>query len=84
MSGRSDRDRLVLKSNVIRKCEHRGWRLRHLQDPDPTPTANQFGTATITVTVTDGTTNTVRTFTVTVNAVNDAPTLNESDQLDAG
>ncbi len=44
-----------------------------------TPVANASGTATITVTVNDGqaANNTiVRTFTVTVNAVNDAPTLN--------
>ena len=44
-----------------------------------TPVANASGTATITVTVNDGqpVNNTVtRTFTVTVNSVNDAPTLN--------
>ena len=44
-----------------------------------TPVANASGTATITVTVNDGqaANNTVtRTFTVTVNAVNDVPTLN--------
>jgi len=43
-----------------------------------TPTANSNGTATVTVTVNDGHTvsNTVsRTFTVTVNAINDTPTL---------
>ena len=49
--------------------------------------ANAFGTATITVTVNDGqrANNTIaRTFTVTVNAVNDPPTLdaiaNRDDQ----
>lgn len=47
-----------------------------------TPAAEQFGTATITVTVTDnggnlngGVSVLVRTFTVTINSVNDAPTL---------
>jgi hypothetical protein len=43
-----------------------------------TPVANAFGTATITVTVNDGqalNNTTTRTFTVTVNAVNDPPTL---------
>ena len=40
-----------------------------------TPAANQNGTATVTVTVGDGTTTTNDTFTVTVNSVNDAPTL---------
>ena len=49
-----------------------------------TPVANANGTATITVTVNDGqaANNTaVRTFTVTVNAVNDAPTLNNINPL---
>ncbi|MFO1512654.1 MAG: Ig-like domain-containing protein [Verrucomicrobiota bacterium] len=44
-----------------------------------TPTANSNGTATITVTVNDGqvlNNTATRTFTVTVNAVNDVPTLN--------
>ena len=44
-----------------------------------TPVANAFGTATITVTVNDGQLQnnlTSQTFTVTVNAVNDAPTIN--------
>jgi N-acetylneuraminic acid mutarotase len=41
-----------------------------------TPTANQNGTATITVTVSDGTTTTNSVFVLTVNAVNDSPTLN--------
>lgn len=40
-----------------------------------TPAANQSGSATITVTVNDGTTTTSDTFLITVNAVNDAPTL---------
>ncbi|WP_254508784.1 cadherin domain-containing protein [Anatilimnocola floriformis] len=39
------------------------------------PASNQSGTATITVTVSDGTTTTSDTFVLTVNAVNDAPTL---------
>lgn len=49
-----------------------------------TPAADANGTATITVTVNDGqaANNTVvRTFTVTVNAVNDAPTLNVLNNL---
>jgi hypothetical protein len=49
-----------------------------------TPVANAYGSATISVTVNDGqaTNNTVtRTFTVTVNAVNDSPTLNAISNL---
>jgi len=49
-----------------------------------TPVANGNGTATITVTVTDGgTSNSIvtRTFTVTVNAVNQKPTLNAISNL---
>jgi hypothetical protein len=41
------------------------------------PATNGFGSATITVTVSDGQTTTNRTFTVTVNGVNDPPTLNQ-------
>jgi len=40
-----------------------------------TPVADQWGSATITVTVSDGVATTARAFLVTVNAVNDAPTL---------
>ena len=40
-----------------------------------TPVANASGTATITVTVSDGTTQAIRTFTVTVTAVDDPPTI---------
>ena len=40
-----------------------------------TPAANQNGTAQITVTVSDGQVSTATAFTVTVNAVNDAPTI---------
>ncbi|MDY7077577.1 MAG: tandem-95 repeat protein [Chloroflexota bacterium] len=49
--------------------------------PDPTgslsftPVADQHGTATVVVTVTDGISDTTRSFLVTVNPVNDAPTL---------
>ncbi|WP_437205752.1 sugar-binding protein [Planctomicrobium sp. SH664] len=39
------------------------------------PAANQFGTTTITVTVSDGTLTTTDTFVLTVNSVNDAPTI---------
>jgi Ca2+-binding RTX toxin-like protein len=39
------------------------------------PTANQNGTATITMNVSDGTTTTQRNFDITVNGVNDAPTV---------
>jgi VCBS repeat-containing protein len=39
------------------------------------PAANANGAATITVSVSDGTTTTIRTFNVTVTAVNDAPTI---------
>jgi VCBS repeat-containing protein len=47
-----------------------------------TPLANQSGSATITVTVSDGTLTTNDTFTLTVNAVNDAPTIsNIADQV---
>ena len=47
-----------------------------------TPAADQAGTATITVTVSDGTASTPQTFTVTVTAVNDAPTLGADCQRD--
>ena len=40
-----------------------------------TPALNQFGTATITVTVSDGQLSTPTSFVLTVNAVNDAPTI---------
>lgn len=40
-----------------------------------TPAANQFGSAVISVTVSDGMSETVRAFTATVAAVNDAPTI---------
>jgi hypothetical protein len=40
-----------------------------------TPAANRNGTATISVTVSDGAQTATRTFTLTVNAVNDAPTV---------
>ncbi len=42
-----------------------------------TPVAEASGTATITVTVNDGTTNTTDTFVLTVNAVNDPPTISD-------
>ncbi|MDB2426140.1 cadherin-like domain-containing protein, partial [bacterium] len=44
---------------------------------DITPAANQNGTATITLTVDDGTTTTDDTFVLTVNSVNDAPTISD-------
>jgi uncharacterized repeat protein (TIGR01451 family) len=40
-----------------------------------TPTANQFGTSTVTITVSDGVATANDTFVLTVNAVNDPPTL---------
>ncbi len=43
-----------------------------------TPAANRSGTATISVTVSDGAQTATRTFTLTVNAVNDAPTVTRS------
>jgi hypothetical protein len=43
-----------------------------------TPVANKFGTAIITVTVSDGMDSTIRTFTVTVNAVADTPTISNA------
>jgi subtilisin-like proprotein convertase family protein len=46
-----------------------------------TPLADQWGAATITVTVSDGISETVRVFQVTVNAVNDAPTLDALGDL---
>jgi len=49
-----------------------------------TPAANLSGAATITVTVSDGLLTTVRAFQVTVNAVNDAPTLNTPANLEMG
>jgi glucose/arabinose dehydrogenase len=42
-----------------------------------TPAANQFGTATITVSVGDGSVTTNDTFLITVNAVNDPPTISD-------
>jgi VCBS repeat-containing protein len=42
-----------------------------------TPAANQSGSATITLTVSDGTSSTNDTFTLTVNAINDAPTISD-------
>src|SRR6185436_16689991 len=46
-----------------------------------TPLANQFGTATITINVNDGQLNASDTFLLTVNAVNDTPTIsNIADQ----
>jgi hypothetical protein len=42
-----------------------------------TPAANQNGTATITVTVSDGSLSASDSFTLTVNAVNDAPTISD-------
>jgi glucose/arabinose dehydrogenase len=44
-----------------------------------TPAANQFGTTTITVTVSDGSLSTNDAFTLTVNAVNDVPTISNLD-----
>ncbi len=42
-----------------------------------TPAANQYGSTTITVTVSDGSATTSETFLLTVNSVNDLPTLSE-------
>ncbi|MDB2426141.1 cadherin-like domain-containing protein, partial [bacterium] len=44
---------------------------------DITPAVNENGTATITLTVSDGTNSTNDTFVLTVNAVNDAPTISD-------
>ena len=50
-----------------------------------TPAANQNGTATITVTVSDGQLSTITSFLLTVNAVNDAPTITSiANQTDNG
>lgn len=46
-----------------------------------TPSANQFGSATITVAVNDGAATNSDTFVLTVNAVNDVPTLNPITNL---
>lgn len=47
-----------------------------------TPLANQFGTATITITVDDGTNTTTESFLLTVNSVNDLPTVTSiADQV---
>jgi hypothetical protein len=49
-----------------------------------TPVANQYGSATITITVSDGTSSTSDTFVLSVNAVNDIPTISDiADQLTA-
>lgn len=42
-----------------------------------TPVANMVGTATITISVSDGTEATITTFTLTVNPINDVPTITE-------
>jgi hypothetical protein len=46
-----------------------------------TPASNQSGSATITLTVSDGTTSSTDTFVLTVNAVNDAPTISDVSSL---
>src|SRR5258705_8861305 len=45
-----------------------------------TPVANQFGTATITLTVSDGQLSTSTSFQLTVNSVNDAPTISSEER----
>ncbi len=49
-----------------------------------TPAANQFGSATITVTVNDGVVSTSDTFVLTVNSVNDLPTISNLADLTIG
>ncbi|MEO6183336.1 MAG: Ig-like domain-containing protein, partial [Verrucomicrobiota bacterium] len=46
-----------------------------------TPVANQSGTTTITITVDDGTSTASSSFVLTVNSINDAPTLNSINDL---
>ena len=46
-----------------------------------TPASNQSGSATITLTVSDGTASSTDTFVLTVNAVNDAPTISDVSSL---
>ena len=46
-----------------------------------TPASNQSGSATITLTVSDGTASTTDTFVLTVDAVNDAPTISDMSSL---
>ena len=46
-----------------------------------TPASNQNGSATITLTVSDGTASSTDTFVLTVNAVNDAPTISDVSSL---
>ncbi len=46
-----------------------------------TPTANRFGTATISIKVGDGDAETVETFLLTVNSVNDLPTITAIDNI---
>ena len=46
-----------------------------------TPASNQSGSATITLTVSDGTASSTDTFVLTVNAVNDAPTISDVNSL---
>ncbi len=71
LSGTSSNPTLVPNANIVFSGSGANRNVR------VTPAALQFGTATITVTVSDGSGGTASdTFVVTVNAVNQAPTLN--------
>jgi len=58
------------------------WRQRLQPHRDRDPATNQFGTTLITVTVSDGSATASETFLLTVNPVNDAPTISTlADQV---
>jgi len=67
VSGRSSNPKLVPDSSIVFGGSGAN------RTVTITPATNQFGTVTITVTVTDGTDGSAVTFTLSVNAVNDAP-----------
>ncbi len=73
MSGSSSNTTLIPNANIVFGGSN-GARTVTV-----TPAANQFGTATITIGVNDGTHTTQDTFTVTVNSVNDVPTITTID-----
>jgi hypothetical protein len=75
VTGSSDNQTLIANTNIVFSGSDAN------RTVTVTPTANLSGTATITVTVSDGSASVVETFTVTVLAVNDAPTVSNIDDV---